>query len=160
MRLYAIRLYAGTRYAYACVPYAWYAIRIAYCPMTWFTLPIPWCRRGHMQDYKSLRIWRDSRDLALEIYQVTSKFPADERFGLVAQMRRASVSVSSNIAEGCSRSGRRDFARFLEIALGSVFEVEVQLDMAIELGMTSDDHPVVDHCDKVKRSIIAFISSM
>jgi four helix bundle protein len=113
-----------------------------------------------MQDYKALRVWRDSRDLALEIYQLTSLFPSDERFGLVAQMRRASVSISSNIAEACSRSSRRDLGRFLEIALGSAFELEVQVDLAVSLGMVSEDHEAVDRCDKLKRSLIRLISSV
>jgi four helix bundle protein len=105
-------------------------------------------------------VWQDSRDLVLEIYQLTSDFPTDERFGLVAQMRRASVSVSSNISEGCARSGRRDLARFLEIALGYVFELEVQLDLAVPLGMVPEHHNAVDRCDKLKRSLIRFIGSV
>jgi four helix bundle protein len=113
-----------------------------------------------MQDYRSLRVWQDSRDLALAIYQATSMFPSDERFGLVAQMRRASVSVSSNIAEGCSRSGPRDVARSREIALGSAIELEVQLDLAVRLGMMPPDHHVIDRCNKVKRSMIRFVKSV
>jgi four helix bundle protein len=113
-----------------------------------------------MQDYLSLRVWQDSRDLALEVYRLTSLFPTDERFGLVAQMRRAAVSVSSNIAEGCSRSSRRDLGRFLEIALGSAFELEVQVDLAVSLGMVSEDHEAVDRGDKLKRSLIRLISSV
>ncbi|MEX1124371.1 MAG: four helix bundle protein [Acidimicrobiia bacterium] len=113
-----------------------------------------------MQDYRSLRVWQDSRNLALEIYRLTSEFPPDERFGLVTQMRRAAVSVSSNLAEGCSRSGRRDFARFLEMALGSVYELEVQLDLAVTLDMASDDRSALDRCDKLKRSIIRLINTV
>ena len=113
-----------------------------------------------VQDYRSLRVWQESRDLALEIYRLTSLFPTNERFGLVAQMRRAAVSVSSNLAEGCSRSSRRDFARFLEIALGSAFELEVQLDLAVVLGMVPNGHTALDRCDKLKRSIIRLITSV
>lgn len=111
-----------------------------------------------MQDYKALRVWRDSRDLVLEIYQLTSLFPTNERFGLVSQMRRASVSISSNIAEGCSRSGPRDLARFLEIALGSAFELEVQLELAVALGLVPDGHGALDRSNKMKRSISRLIN--
>jgi four helix bundle protein len=98
--------------------------------------------------------------LALEVYAVSSAFPPEERFGLTSQVRRASVSVCSNIAEGCSRSGRRDLLRFLEIALGSAVELEVQIDLAASLGMVSPDHEVIDLCNKVKRSIIRLIDSL
>jgi four helix bundle protein len=111
-----------------------------------------------MQDYKALRVWRDSRDLVLEIYQLTSLFPTNERFGLVSQMRRASVSISSNIAEGCSRSGPRDLARFLEIALGSAFELEVQLELAVALGLVPDGHDALDRSNKTQRSISRLIN--
>ena len=107
-----------------------------------------------------MRVWQESRDLVPEIYQLTSLFPADERFGLVAQMRRASVSVSSNISEGCSRSGPRDLARFLEIALGSAFELEVQLELAVSLRIVPEGHPALDRCNKIKRSISRLIRSV
>ncbi|MEX2252133.1 MAG: four helix bundle protein [Acidimicrobiia bacterium] len=113
-----------------------------------------------MQDFRSLRVWQESHGLALEIYELTSKFPTGERFGLTAQMRRAAVSVSSNIAEGCSRSSRRDFARFLEIALGSAFELEVQLELAVSLRMVPEGHGILDRCNKTKRSIVRLIKSV
>ena len=113
-----------------------------------------------MQDYKALRVWVDGRDLALDIYELTSRFPTDERFGLVSQMRRASISVCSNIAEGCSRSGPRDLARFLEIALGSAFELEVQLELAVALGIVANGHSIVDRSNKLKRSISRLIASV
>jgi four helix bundle protein len=113
-----------------------------------------------VQDYKALRVWVDGRDLALDIYELTSRFPTDERFGLVSQMRRASISVCSNIAEGCSRSGPRDLARFLEIALGSAFELEVQLELAVALGIVANGHSIVDRSNKLKRSISRLIASV
>jgi four helix bundle protein len=113
-----------------------------------------------MQDYRSLRVWQQSRDLALEIYQLTTTFPSEERFGLVSQMRRAAVSVSSNIAEGSSRSSQRDLARFLEIAMGSAIELEVQLELAVALGMLPERHTSIDQCNKLKRSIIRLIKSV
>lgn len=87
-----------------------------------------------MQNFEKLEVWHKAIDFADLIYSETRKFPADERFGLTNQMRRAAVSVSSNIAEGSSRSSRNDFARFLELATGSVFEVLSQSTIALRQG--------------------------
>jgi four helix bundle protein len=76
--------------------------------------------------FEKLEVWQKSIDFAHSVYCVTRRFPDDERFGLTSQMRRAAVSVSSNIAEGSSRFSRTEFAHFLEIATGSVFEVVSQ----------------------------------
>ncbi|MBL9094287.1 MAG: four helix bundle protein [Planctomycetaceae bacterium] len=80
--------------------------------------------------YQELIAWQKAMDLTEAVYGATTGFPADERFGLTAQMRRAAVSIPSNIAEGHGRSSQRDFARFLEIAIGSVAEIETQLLLA------------------------------
>ncbi len=79
-----------------------------------------------MFNFEKLETWHEAISFADLVYQFTRHFPAEERFGLTNQMRRAAVSVSSNIAEGCSRSSRVDYARFLEIATGSLFEVVSQ----------------------------------
>src|SRR5688500_20111576 len=79
-----------------------------------------------MFNFEKLDVWHKAVDFAEVIYTDTRNFPADERFGLTNQMRRAAVSISSNIAEGSSRSSRVDYARFIEIATGSVFEVVSQ----------------------------------
>jgi four helix bundle protein len=79
-----------------------------------------------MFNFEKLDVWHKAIAFADMVYSVTLNFPSDERFGLTKQMRRAAVSVSSNIAEGSSRISRNDFARFLEIATGSVFEVVSQ----------------------------------
>ena len=76
-----------------------------------------------MFNFEKLTVWQKAVDFADFVYRETRRFPADERFGLVSQMRRASVSISSNVAEGSSRMSRTDYARFIEIAAGSVFEV-------------------------------------
>ncbi len=77
-------------------------------------------------NFEKLKVWHKAIDIADLIYRVTGSFPADERFGLTSQIRRAAVSVSSNIAEGSSRSSQADYARFVEIATGSLFEVVSQ----------------------------------
>ena len=69
-----------------------------------------------------------------EIYSTTAAFPSDEKFGITNQLRRASVSIPSNIAEGSSRNSNKDFSRFLEIAIGSIFEIETQLLISFDLG--------------------------
>ena len=87
---------------------------------------------GEILDFKSLIIWRKAIAFAKEIYVVSRKFPKSEQFGLTSQLQRASVSISSNIAEGHSRQGK-EFANFLSIARGSLAEAESQLLLAIEL---------------------------
>jgi four helix bundle protein len=87
-----------------------------------------------MGNYRELEVWRRAQRFALTMYRLTEAFPMRERYGLASQMRRAAVSVASNIAEGCGRQGDRELARFLRIARGSVHEVECQLMLAGELG--------------------------
>ena len=83
-----------------------------------------------MHGYRKLLVWQMAMNLVENIYQVTHEFPADERYGLTSQLRRAAVSVPSNIAEGYSRSHRGDYLRSLSIARGSLSEVQTQLVLA------------------------------
>lgn len=87
-----------------------------------------------MRDFRQIRIWESSQDLATQIYEATKSFPGAERFGLTAQMRRAAVSIPSNIAEGAGRSGDREMAYHLGVAAGSASELESQIDLAARLG--------------------------
>ncbi len=91
---------------------------------------------GEIKDFKDLIVWRKAIALAKEVYRVTKTFPREEQFGLTNQVRRAVVSVSSNIAEGHARQGQ-SFAHFLSVARGSLAEVESLLLLAVELGYTS-----------------------
>ncbi|WP_282134796.1 four helix bundle protein [Seonamhaeicola maritimus] len=86
-----------------------------------------------MRDFKKLDIWKNGIELVKQVYLLSDKLPSEEKFGLRSQITRASVSVPSNIAEGCSRNSEIEFKRFLEIAIGSLFEVETQLIIAQEL---------------------------
>jgi four helix bundle protein len=86
-----------------------------------------------MRDYHKLRAFELADQLALAIYNCTKSFPKEEMFGLTSQIRRAAVSAPSNIVEGCAKSSQADYARFLEIAYGSVCEVEYQLSLAERL---------------------------
>jgi len=98
--------------------------------------------RGH----KDLIIWQKSMDLVEEIYQISSFFPKEEMYGLSSQIRRAIVSVPSNIAEGAGREGKKEFKKFLYIALGSISEVETQILIAKRLNY-------IDECDTILKKI-------
>ena len=86
-----------------------------------------------MHNFKKLSIWIKSVDFVTEIYKVTNSFPSNERYGLVSQLQRAAVSVPANISEGSAKSSNKDFARFLEISLGSTFELETELLVSLNL---------------------------
>jgi four helix bundle protein len=103
-----------------------------------------------------------SEELAVMVYAATRAFPADERFGLTAQTRRASVSVGSNVVEGCNRQGNRAFLAFLHNALGSAGELEFQLRLALRLsfGDPNEVRQVLDQANKVKRMLIRLIESL
>ena len=87
-----------------------------------------------MHNYKNLHIWQDGIKLARRIYEITSKFPANEKYGIVSQMTRAAVSIPSNIAEGSGRNGNKEFANFLNIAIGSIFELHTQIVICEQIG--------------------------
>lgn len=86
-----------------------------------------------MRDFTKYEVWNDGIDHAVKVYNLTSNFPVEEKFGLTSQIRRAAVSIPSNFAEGCSRSSEKDFKRFIEFSLGSSFEVKTQLIIAKKL---------------------------
>lgn len=86
-----------------------------------------------MHRYKDLKFWQLSRTFCKDIYIITKSFPDEEKFGLISQLRRAFVSISSNIAEGTSRESNKDFKRFLMISLGSCYEIESQLLLSFDL---------------------------
>lgn len=92
-----------------------------------------------MQDFRNLDVWHKSHEVALAIYQLTRNFPKEELYGLTSQMRRCSVSIAANIAEGCGRRGDPELARFLQIAMGSASELEYELLLAHDLALVGDD---------------------
>jgi len=109
----------------------------------------------NMHNYKDLKVWKLSMDIAEAIYQLTSAFPSDEKFGLVSQMKRASVSIVSNIAEGAGRNSNKEFSQFLSIANGSVCELETQLLLSQKLEMIENSKKLevlfdqLDHLQKM-----------
>ena len=92
-----------------------------------------------MKTHRQLDVWKDSIDLTLALYKITTSFPKDEVYGLSIQIRRAAVSVPANIAEGAARNSSKDFVRFLHISLGSLSELETLLLIAINLGISNPD---------------------
>lgn len=92
-----------------------------------------------MHNFRELSVWQRARKLNQVIYKVTKGFPDSESYGLVSQMRRASISIASNIAEGSSRNSNKDFSRFIRIALGSAFELETQLILSADLKLTAEN---------------------
>jgi four helix bundle protein len=90
-----------------------------------------------MKDFKKLQIWQKGIEIVKLSYKLTEQLPSAEKFNLISQINRAAISIPSNIAEGSSRRSERDYFRFLEIALGSCFELETQIIMLIELRLTT-----------------------
>lgn len=110
------------------------------------------------QSYENLKVWQDSIELAARVYKMTKAFPKEEQFGLVSQMRRAAISISSNIAEGSSRKTKKDYTRFLDIAIGSLNEVESQLHIAVKLNFleSKDARPLFDTMQGLGNSLGGF----
>lgn len=92
-----------------------------------------------MRDFHKLGIWQRSHQLTLDVYKMSNSFPKDELFGLTSQIRRAASSIPTNIAEGCGRASNKDFAHFLQIAIGSASEVEYELLLAHDLEYINDE---------------------
>ncbi len=115
-----------------------------------------------MWDYRQLRVWHRARRLVAAVYEATGRYPGDERFGLTAQTRRASVSIAANLAEGTGRRGPRDFARFVDFSVGSAYELECHLLLGRDLGFLPDTPAMVlmQDVDEVKRMLIALSLSL
>lgn len=115
-----------------------------------------------MHKFKEFEFWKKSRIFNKEIYFITKRFPDDEKFGFISQLRRASVSISSNIAEGSSRRSDKDFYRFLEIALGSAYEVDSLLILSFDLDFISEIEQVElsDKLDSIIKMMSKFMSTL
>ena len=94
-----------------------------------------------MGDFRKLEVWQKTQKLVSSIYKLTATFPSAERYGLTSQMRRAAVSISANLAEGCGRMGDVELRRFVRISLGSLSELECELLLAIELQFLKSELP-------------------
>jgi four helix bundle protein len=115
-----------------------------------------------MKDFRQLKVWEKSQLLALAIYKATKDFPKEELYALTSQMRRASMSIPTNIAEGCGRNTDADFARFLQMAMGSASETEYELILARDLEFLSKDKYEKLHNDveEVKRMLASLLKTL
>lgn len=106
-----------------------------------------------MQDFENLKVWQSAMDLAENCYKITTSFPDTEKFGLVSQIRRCSVSISSNIAEGCGRNSSKELLNFLRIANGSAAELlsQIILSMRLKFILASDGEKLKDKITEVKK---------
>ena len=109
-----------------------------------------------IRTHKDLNVWKEAMDLAKQIYCLTRNFPKEEIHGLVSQMRRAAVSIPSNIAEGAARSSHKEFIRFLYIALGSLAELETQLLLSKELGF-ADNSEIDEGVGRIRKMLAGLI---
>lgn len=112
-----------------------------------------------MRDFRSIQAWGKSHELALAIYKASSSFPAEERFGLISQIRRSGVSIPSNIAEGCGRLTTAELSQFFVIAMSSASELEYQLFLAFELNYLaeSDSRALNSRVVEVKKMLSTYI---
>ncbi|MBQ0769103.1 MAG: four helix bundle protein [Bizionia sp.] len=107
-------------------------------------------------NHKDLEVWKTSMDLVTLIYNLTSSFPSEEKFGLVSQMRRAAVSIPSNIAEGSARKGDKELVQFLMIAMGSLAELETQYLLAVRLKFTENRVDIEKKISEVAKLLLGF----
>ncbi len=113
-----------------------------------------------MQDFKRLAVWSVSMDLAQSVYETTANFPPGERYELTKQMRRCSVSIPSNIAEGCGRTTRRELAYFVGVAIGSAHELETQVLLATRLGLIASNDRLLTQVHRAKAMLLRFHRSV
>ena len=115
-----------------------------------------------MRDFHNLLIWKRSHQLTLDIYKISQYFPKDELFGLTSQIRRAVSSVATNIAEGCGRNSNKDFAHFLQIAIGSASEVEYELLLAHDLKYINNEEyeRLTNEVVAIRKMIIKYQSEL
>ena len=115
-----------------------------------------------MRDFHDLLVWQKAHHLTLAVYKETANFPRDELYGLTSQIRRAASSIPANIAEGCGRASEADFARFLQIAMGSSSELEYHLLLSLDLGFLEKEcfEQMNSQVVEIKRMLTAFIQKL
>ena len=113
-----------------------------------------------IKSHKDLKVWQESMTLVIHIYKLSEDFPKHEIYGLSSQIRRAAVSIPSNIAEGAGRKGESEFIRFLYIALGSLAEVETQLEISERLNYIKDTEEINKHVYFIRNMLSNLIKSL
>jgi four helix bundle protein len=113
-----------------------------------------------MKSYRELEVWKKSMDFSVEIYRLTKCFPGYELYGLCSQLRRAAISIPSNISEGASRHSTKEFVQFLYISNGSLSEVETQLEIAMRLNYIETLENITDNIKLIRKMLINLIRSL
>ncbi len=115
-----------------------------------------------MHNFKELKVWQKAIDYCVEVYKYTASFPTEEKFGLISQLRRAAVSISSNIAEGSSRNSDKEFFHFLSISIGSSYESETQLIISNKLKYMNDTNfeEMTEKITEIQRMLNAFADTI
>ena len=113
-------------------------------------------------DFRRLDVWRKSKDFSIEIYKITQKFPKEEMYGLTSQLRRAALSISNNISEGCGRGTNKQLEQFLNIAIGSAFEVENILIIAHEINYITEEeyNNLFEKINEIQKMLFGFKKSL
>ncbi len=113
-----------------------------------------------MSGHKELKVYQKAMDLVTQIYQVTKSFPAEEKYGLTSQIRRAAISIPSNIAEGSARKSTKEYIQFLYHSLGSAAEIETQLDLSKRLGFIDNIEPINKSNSEIIYMLTGLIKSL
>ena len=111
-----------------------------------------------MRSHKDLNVWKLSIGFVSKIYRLTRELPAEEQYGLSSQMRRSAISIPSNIAEGAARNSSKEYMQFLYISLGSVAEIETQLDIAERLGYIADTSALAKDLIEIRKMLLGLIA--
>ena len=112
--------------------------------------------------HKKLEVWKKSMEMVLEVYRITKGFPGEEKYGLISQIRRAAVSVPSNIAEGAARNTKREFINYLHTAQGSLSELDTQLELSLGVGYITSESlkPIQDLIQSIDKMLTGLIKSL
>ena len=112
-----------------------------------------------MRNFRELEVWQEARTLVRDVYQISKLLPESEKYGLVSQMNRCAVSIPANIAEGCSKYSQKDFVRFLQISLGSSYELETHLILCQDLNLLPSEKTstIIKNIQRLQRKIASLI---
>ena len=115
-----------------------------------------------MKNFRNYEVWKDGVAFSAQVYQLTEQFPKKEMYALCDQLQRASVSIPSNVAEGCSRRSQNEFAHYLEISLGSSYEIETQMEIALKLKyVTKEEYQcIIEEVQSIEKRLTSLINTV
>ena len=114
----------------------------------------------NINSHKDLKVWQESMELVLDVYALSELLPGSERYGLTSQIQRAAISIPSNIAEGCGRKGSKELTRFLYMAMGSLSELETQIEIISRLNYVIDEGSIQNRIVYIRRMLSKLIKSL